>query len=161
MFLFSNLGYAQSFFERVHFEASTGAGIENKGITPLDFSFKAHVDMLSRMYVFFSLENNLAHLNDNETKTYYKSNSLGGGVGVQLLGKNSTTHALDARMKVLTCVGNTDWKRTSFDACLTWYIKNNKTMFSPVVELGYRFLNSRTKGINNYGNAYLSFGIRY
>ena len=34
-------------------------------------------------------------------------------------------------------------------------------MFSPVVELGYRFMDFRTNGFENYGNAYLSFGIRY
>lgn len=34
---------AQTFMDQIHFEVTSGAGIENKGITPIDFSFKTHV----------------------------------------------------------------------------------------------------------------------
>jgi hypothetical protein len=51
------------------------------------------------------------------------------------------------------------WKRATYDASLAWYLKSPK--FSPVVELGYRYLDSKTTGIDNYGNVYASIGIRY
>ena len=68
-------------------------------------------------------------------------------------------HALDVRVKSLSTLGNPDWKRNTYDASLAWYLKTEK--FSPIVELGYRYLDSRTKGIDNYGNAYLTIGLRY
>ena len=66
-------------------------------------------------------------------------------------------HALDVRVKSLST--SPDWKRNTYDASLAWYLKTEK--FSPIVEFGYRYLDSRTKGIDNYGNAYLTIGLRY
>lgn len=63
------------------------------------------------------------------------------------------------RAKAMGSLANPDWKRTTYDASLAWYMNAGK--FSPVVELGYRFLDSRTKGVANYGGAYLSIGLRY
>ena len=160
-FLFSSVAYAQSATEKLHFEATAGTGLKSKGITPLDFSFKANFDITSRLYVFASTETNLSYYKENAIKTYCKGQSLGGGLGVELLGEKSQPHALGARIKVLATIGHADLSRTSYDAGLVWYIKRNKTMFSPVVELGYRFMDFRTNGFENYGNAYLSFGIRY
>lgn len=152
---------AQSFVDKLHFETTIGTGIKNNGITPLDFSFNAHFDVISKMYAFASTETNFSYYNKNEIKTYSKGQSLGGGLGVKLLGKKSTSHALDARMKVLTNIGHADLSRTSYDASLVWYIKRNKALFSPVVEFGYRFIDYRTKGFDNYNNVYLSLGLRY
>lgn len=79
--------------------------------------------------------------------------------GFKLLNGVKGKHALDVRVKSLSTLGNPDWKRNTYDASLAWYLKTEK--FSPIVELGYRYLDSRTKGIDNYGNAYLTIGLRY
>lgn len=150
---------AQTFMERLHFEVATGAGMKSKYITPVDFSFKANVDLTSGMYVFVSSEGNQSFYKNDDVKTYYNGESFGGGLGVKLLGKKSASHALDVRMKVLTSIGNADWKRTSYDVNVAWYLKSN--VFSPVVEIGYRYIDSLTGAIGNYGNVYLSVGIRY
>jgi hypothetical protein len=47
----------------------------------------------------------------------------------------------------------------TYDASLAWYLKSQK--FSPVVELGYRYIKSKTTGIDNYGDVYVSVGLRY
>ena len=152
-------GYAQSFMDRTHFEVTAGAGIENKGITPIDFSFKAHVEFVSISYLFVSVEDNVSLYRNDNLKTYYNGVSVGGGLGVKLLNKLESIHALDIRAKALSSVGCPTWERTSYDISLAWYIKSGR--FSPIVELGYRFIDSHTKGINNCGNAFLSIGFRY
>lgn len=71
-------------------------------------------------------------------------------------------YALDLRVKALGSVGGADWKRTTYDASLAWYLRSGKThSFTPVVELGYRYIDSRTNGLDNMGNFYGSFGLRF
>lgn len=150
---------AQTFIERTHFEVSAGSGIKNHGITPVDFSFKLHVDVIPVLYLFVTAEDNLSLYKNNETKAYVNGASLGGGLGVRLLNHIKTAHALDIRAKSLDSLGKPDWKRTIYDISLAWYMKPGR--FSPIVELGYRFLHSHTNSFDNYGNAYLSIGLRY
>ena len=150
---------AQTFKERVCFESSVAKGLKSKGITPIDFSFKLHADLIPMAYIFVSAEENISLYKEDNINTYINGSSVGGGVGIKLLNKAKSNHALDIRFKSLTTVGNTDFKRTSYDASLAWYMKKNK--FSPVVELGYRYLDSRTDVFDNYGNVYLSLGLRY
>ena len=150
---------AQTFKERFYFETSVASGVKNNGITPIDFSFKFHVDVIPLAYIFISAEDNISLFKEGKAKTYINGESLGGGVGVKLLNRTKGSHALDLRFKSLSSIGGTDFKRTSYDASLAWYMNNLK--FSPIVELGYRYLDSRTNGFDNYGNAYITFGLRY
>ncbi len=151
--------HAQTFKDRIHFETTAGIGIKNNGITPVDFSFRFHMDVLPIFYVFITAEDNIFLYKNDEAKTYSKGASLGGGLGVKLLNSKKSNQAIDVRVKALGNLGSPDWKYTTYNASLAWYIKSDK--FSPVVEFGYRFLDSCTKGRDNYGNAYLSIGLRY
>lgn len=152
-------GQAQTFMERTHFEVSAGTGVKSNGVIPLDFSFKYYVDVIPVLYLFIGVEDNLTLYNHGIDKTYVNGASLGGGIGVRLLNSTKGIHALDIRAKSLGSLGKPDWKRTTYDVSLAWYIKTVK--FSPVVELGYRFIDSHTEGFDNCGNAYLSIGFRY
>ena len=80
-------------------------------------------------------------------------------MGVKLLDRVKSIHALDIRAKALSSVGCPSWKRSSYDVSLAWYLKSYR--FSPVVELGYRFIDSHTSGLDNCGNVFLSIGFRY
>ena len=151
--------HAQTFMDRIHFEFSAGTGMENKGITPVDFSFKSQVEFVSISYLFVTVEDNISLYKNKEVKTYYNGVSLGGGLGVKLLDSVKSIHALDVRAKALSSVGCPSWKRSSYDISLAWYLRSYR--FSPVVELGYRFIDSHTSGLSNYGNAFLSIGFRY
>lgn len=97
---------AQSFMDRTHFEVTAGAGIENKGITPIDFSFKAHVEFVSISYLFVAVEDNVSLYRNDNVKTYYNGVSIGGGLGVKLLNNVKSIHALDIRAKALSSVGS-------------------------------------------------------
>ena len=85
--------------------------------------------------------------------------SAGSGVKHHGITPVDFSFKLHVRVKSLSTLGSPDWKRNTYDASLAWYLKTEK--FSPIVELGYRYLDSRTKGIDNYGNAYLTIGLRY
>lgn len=126
---------------------------------PVDFSFKLHVDLLPFAYIFIAAEDNIALYKNDSAKSYSNGCSMGGGLGFKLLNGVKGKHALDVRVKSLSTLGSPDWKRNTYDASLAWYLKTEK--ISPIVELGYRYLDSRTKGIDNYGNAYLTIGLRY
>ena len=120
------------------------------------------VDIVPSLYAFVAYEGNKSLYKSDDVKTYLSGESLGGGLGVKFLNKVETIHALDLRVKALTSVGGVDWKRTTYDASLAWYLRGKKThCFTPVVEMGYRYINSRKKGLDNMGNFYCSFGLRF
>lgn len=151
--------HAQAIKDRIHFEIATGTGIRSKGITLMDFSFKAHVDVIHPIYLYITAEGNKSLYKRNEGKTYYNGESIGGGIGINILGNKSMSHALDARLKILSSVGNADWKRISYDASIVWYLKS--VIFSPVIEFGFRHINSRNTFMDNFNNVYVSLGVRY
>lgn len=150
---------AESFMKRVHFEAALGGGTRNHNLTPLDPSFRVGVDIIPVLYVFATVEDNISLYKDDNIKTYSRGTGLGGGLGVKFLNSVPGPNALDLRMKVLGTVGNSSMKRTTYDASLAWYLKSKK--FSPLAEIGYRYLDSRTTGIRNSSHLYISIGMRY
>lgn len=160
LFVMAGSANAQQFVDRLHFEATANTGYKSKDKTPIDFSFKAGIDVVPRLYVFFTSEENKTLYKKDDVKTYYDGSSLGGGLGVKLLNSDKTTQSLDIRAKVLSSVGNPDWKRTTYDASVAWYL-SGKQRFSPVLELGYRYIDSRSNNISNYGSLYVGIGIRY
>lgn len=150
---------AQAFQDRLHCEISTGQGPKAKGITPFDISMKIHVDIIPMTYAFINLEENIALYKRNDVKTYFHGTSLGGGLGVKLLNSVKTNHALDVRLQALGSLGNPDWKRTTYDASLAWYLKNKK--YSPIIQFGYRHIDSRNDAIDDYDNIYMALGLRF
>ena len=153
--------YSQSFADRIHFEASAGAGSKYECMKPLDISFKVDVDIVKKLYAFIDEENNHNLYKDGDFRTYYSSANLGGGLGVRLLDSEKTKHKLDLRAGVLSSIGNADWKKTTYAVGLAWYLGSKSHTFSPVVEMGYRYANSRTEGLKNYSGFYMSIGLRY
>ena len=155
--------YGQSFADRLHFEATVGSGFKSKNIQPLDVSAKIGVDIIPSLYAYIAYEGNKSLYEKGDERTYFSGESLGGGVGVKFLNSVKTPHALDLRVKALTSIGGADWKRTTYDASLAWYLRSEKKsrIFTPVVEMGYRYIDSRTTGLDNMGNFYMSFGIRF
>ena len=158
----TNRTYPQSFLDRLHFEASTGIGIKNKGITPLNLSFKTQLDIVKNYYAFFAIEDSKTLYQKENVKSYLNSENIGGGLGVKLLNADKNDYALDFRLKLLSSMGNADLKKTTFESCIALYITNNASQkFSPIIELGYRFMESHTTGIGNYSNVYMTLGLRY
>lgn len=150
---------AQTFKERTYFELTAGSGLRYKGISPKDFSFRLNVDLVPITYIFIAVDDNILLYKNDGVNTYYNGYGIGGGLGFKLFNRLKSKHAIDIRVKSLSSLGCSKWKRNTYDVSIAWYLKSEK--FSPVVELGYRYLDSRTKGFSNYGNAYMSIGLRY
>ncbi len=89
------------------------------------------VDIVPSLYAFVAYEGNKSLYKSDDVKTYLSGESLGGGLGVKFLNKVETIHALDLRVKALTSVGGVDWKRTTYDASLAWYLRGKKPTVSP------------------------------
>ena len=75
--------HAQAFKEMTFFELSAGSGVKHHGITPVDFSFKLHVDLLPFAYIFIAAEDNIALYKNDGAKSYSNGCSMGGGLGLQ------------------------------------------------------------------------------
>ena len=153
--------YSQSFADRIHFEASAGAGAKYQCMRPMDITFKVNVDIVKKLYAYIAEENNHNLYKDGDFKTYYDSANLGGGLGVKLLDNDNTIHKLDLRAGVLSSLGNADWKHTTYGVGLAWYLGPKSRAFSPVVEMGYRYADTHTEGMKNYSGFYMSIGLRY
>lgn len=117
------------------------------------------MDIVKSFYAFVAIEDSKTLYKNEDIKSYLNSENIGGGLGVKFLNAGKNTHSLDLRIKLLNSIGNADWKKTTFDSSIAWYMPHEK--FSPVVELGYRFMNSHTAGIDNYSNIYMTLGLRY
>lgn len=151
--------FSQTFQERMSFEVVSEAGLKIKGTMPIDFSFRFLLDIIPISYIFVDVEENVSLHSKSLNKYYTNGQYLGGGIGFKMLNKSNTNHALDFRIKALGNVGKTDWKHTTYDVCMSWYLNN--VMFSPLVEFGYRFMDSRIKEISDYNGIYMSIGLRY
>lgn len=153
---------AQTFEDRIHAELAAGTGTKSKGMQSVDLSVKAGIDIIPHLYAFANVESNYSLYDRNDVRTWYKGQSIGGGLGAQLWTKKQSTDALDLRVKVLTSIGGSDWKRTTYDVSLAWYLQSPKRrVFTPVVEIGYRHINSRTMGLDNTNALYASIGLRF
>ena len=150
---------ALSFSDRLHFEAAAGTGVKMHGITPLDYSFKLNVDVAPRFYVSVVTETEKSLYKDDKIKTYFNGESLGGGMGYNFYDNNNSSHVLGIRTKIMSSIFKADCKRTTYDVFLSWYTKTRR--FSPVIELGYRYIKSRSVELRNYSNVYMTLGIRY
>lgn len=150
---------AQSFSDRLHFEAAAGTGVKMHGITPLDYSFKLNVDVAPRFYVSVVTETEKSLYKDDKIKTYFNGESLGGGMGYNFYDNNNSSHVLGIRTKIMSSIFKADCKRTTYDVFLSWYTKSGG--ISPVVELGYRYIKSHSAQLRNYSNVYMTLGVRY
>lgn len=156
---FPNVTYSQSLEKRMNFEIVGGTGLKNKGTVPIDFSFRFLFKIVPISYVFVDVEEDVSLHSEGQKRYYTSGHYIGGGLGLSMLNKLKTNHALDIRIKALGNVGKTNWKHTTYDACLSWYLKN--VGFSPIVELGYKFMDSKIDSYSNYNSIYMSIGLRY
>ena len=151
---------ADSYWDDVHFEYVAGIGYKSNSMRPSDFAFRIHTKFISRTYLFTSLEENLVLYDNNSDKTYYSGFAGGGGLGVTLLGaKEESSCALDLRaLVVANSVKKVEWQRVSYELALAFYLKSHR--WTPIVELGYRYTDSRT-GPDDFGRVYLRLGLRF
>ncbi len=101
-------------------------------------------------------ESTVGLYDDDNTKTHFSSNALGGGLAYKFM-KSTDGGSVDARFIVAQTIGGCDWKKTVYDAGIQWKMRGG---LSPTMSLGFRHENSHTTGIPNMNIIYGSIGIR-
>jgi len=112
-----------------------------------------------RFYALAQVESTLM-LKKAETKTYFTSLNLGGGVGVHLATMKSAKldGLIDLKLTAGSTIGNSDWKYTFYDFGIQ--AKFNRNVL-PVLGFGYRRYSSRQDAIPNHNGIYVSLGFLF
>ncbi len=157
----------QPLARRFSFAVSGAVGARHRNVTPLFAGIDIGFEFVPRVFVFARAEA-LAGLHEaDDVRTYALSKSLGGGLGVRLLGRwqdayaTSSSQSIDLRASVGSTYGSNDWNYMLYDANLTWYNRGLLRGCSPTLGLGFRYMDSRTSGVRSYRNVYLAIGFRF
>lgn len=136
------------------------------GITTMADNFIAGIEPIENLRIMFDLSGMLALYNQDDVKTYHKTNvALGGGLAYRVWTNKSNNglfagrDAVDVRAIFTTTTGKPDWKYNNYSIGLTLYDRDNHKI-SPTLGIGYHYIKSRTQGISNQSNIYLEIGLR-
>lgn len=75
-----------SILDHLTFDLDASVGMENKGMTPTTLNFALGYQLTPRFYAFAKTEGSINLYKKDDVKTYFKSQTLGGG-----LASNSST----------------------------------------------------------------------
>ena len=138
-------------------EAAISSSPKQHGITPLQHDLLFGFQVTPRLSLMADWQSMLALYKGNEEKTYYVSDyALGGALGYMVYGRKGKD-AIDLRVKATMTVGHAEWKYTQYEVGLVYYDYNRKK--GPVIGLGYRFTDSRTKSLDNLSNIFVQVGL--
>ena len=105
----------QPLARRFSFAVSGAVGARHRNVTPLFAGIDIGFEFVPRVFVFARAEA-LAGLHEaDDVRTYALSKSLGGGLGVRLLGRwqdayaPSSSHSIALRASVGSTYGSHDW----------------------------------------------------
>lgn len=147
------------------FGVNGGVGLPQHDVTPFFYGVNAGYEFVPRLYVLGRLEVVTGLYEKDGERTWSQAGNLGAGLGYRLLGakpsKRGVADCLDLRVLAGASVGHATWKQTFYDAGLEWYCRGRRFSVTPTIGLGYRYVDSRTTGVRNYGSAYLSIGFRF
>ncbi|MCR4773278.1 MAG: DUF481 domain-containing protein [Prevotella sp.] len=151
----------KSFADRLMFEINMGAGVKQHGITPITATFNAGVNVTKRFYAFASVEGMTGLYKNGAVKTYERAANIGGGLGYNLWTNKSGSDALDLKASATTTVGGSNWKNTAYTVQLVEYLGAKNSSVKPFFGLGYRYIDSHHSAFANYGNVYVTIGLRF
>lgn len=150
-----------SFMDKCLVEVGVNGGFKNKGYAPLTMNVNFGYHFVPRLYAFAKVEGML-HLYDKDgTKTYLRSQDLGGGLGVVLTNPKVNSDAVDLRVSLTNSIGNADWKHTAYDVNVIWYVRHAHKRCTPYLGVGFKHINSHSAGIPNYNGVYVTAGIKF
>ncbi len=112
-------------------------------------------EFVPRVTVFARYENSIGIYKNGDARTHFSNNALGGGLEYKFAKVNNTGY-VGLKLAVLGSVGSNDWKKTIYDANISWKMRDG---ISPLLSLGFRHENSSTIGIPNMNVVYGSIGI--
>lgn len=154
-------------WDRLIFNPQLSAGFKQHDVQPMIIGANIGYEFVPRFYAFIRAEGVYGLYENDGTRTWAKSNNLGGGLGFRLLGGKEAKgtgnfkDGLDLRLMAGTSVGHASWKQTFYDAGLQYYLRGSRFAISPTLGLGYRFTDSRTNAMRDMHTVYVSLGFRF
>lgn len=141
---------------RLNLEVNALTSFRNKGMTMHGYNFDAAICIYRNLYALGSFEILSYHAKDS--KTYYNSTGLSGGLVYNIIDGEDTTIPL--KMKIGGTLGSPDWKYTFYDTSVSINQRLGKSNFAGVVGVGYRYEHSRIETMSSHGFVYVFFGIK-
>ncbi|MBQ6193262.1 MAG: hypothetical protein IJK43_02345 [Prevotella sp.] len=142
-------------------EGSMFRGFKSNDIIPIGTQLGLGYRLTNRFYPMLTVEYLSGHYKTTDIKTFYDSGNLGIALGYSLLKKEendfSFLNNIDIRVNAGTTVGHTDWKYLYYGAELKLGFRKNNT---PIIGIGYRYIDSHTETIDDYKGFYVSLGLR-
>lgn len=157
----------QSFFERLSASCNLSVGLQNKNTTPLMMGVDFGYEVLPRLRVLFKMDYAMALRSVEGVRTYDNALLLGGGLSYRLFGGKGYTQpaqakdALELQFTAGGSVGKMDWKQNYYDFGLLYTTRHRLSICTPILGLGYRYVNSHAAGMKNYGGVYATIGMRF
>lgn len=94
---------------------------------------------------------------ENDIRSYYTANTLGGGLGYQLLGSGKEKISLDLRLSLAQSIGSNSLNCTVYDSMLR--LRLGGRIFVSTVGTGFKHIHSHTAGIDSRNYLYIAFGF--
>ncbi|MCC8070494.1 MAG: hypothetical protein LIO90_01670 [Bacteroidales bacterium] len=146
--------------EKLYINLSTNAGIKHKSMAPVWLDFSAGWKVVPQLYVFGSCQPGFCIVNCEPENLSISFTDLGGGLGWRFLQNDSEFKSLDLRVSVLTTVGNSNWKHTSYGADIMWRLPSC-SLGSLAFALGYKFYDIRSSSLPSMGTVTATIGFSF
>lgn len=126
------------------------------GVGEWSGAVSASYTFMRNVYTLVHYEQGQATQTTAGARSYVNTKALGAGLGYKVLSIGSGT--MDIQAKVLSHIGNSEWKKTSFCAGIQWTIRSG---ISPTMRLEYRHNTSHTAAIPSSNVVCASVGIKF
>ena len=125
-------------------------GFDRAGMHTRSYSLRSGYEVLPKFVPFYQLETQIGLYHKGQEKDYFNTVNMGLGARYNLIPQIGV-HGLWA-----TSLGNRGWKYNLYEVGVT--LKGSRKQ-SQTLGFGYRFVDSRTKGIDDYKGFFVSVGF--
>lgn len=130
----------------------------NTGLKTLEWTIDVGYNIFDWLAVSAKTDLSAGMLNENNTKTYFVTETLGAGLSFYLLKKDFGV--LSVRVFSGTVFNDPDWRYTYYSGGVYYSFGNGK--FKPAIGFGVKYYNTnKIFNIDDYLRIYCSFGFRF
>jgi hypothetical protein len=126
-------------------------GFDHSGMHTRSYSHQVGYKVTRNFYPLIHVGTMIGLYHRGEEKDYFNTANIGAGVGFSIIPQ------LDVHALYNTSMGNRGWKYNTYEVGLTL---KGKTRSSETYGFGYRYVNSRTEGVDDYKGLFVSIGFR-
>lgn len=129
-----------------------GAGLKNHGMETRNFNVQAGYEVLPRLNPFIQAEGLLGLYHRGDTKTYFNTTNIGAGLSYGIIPD------IDVYGMWGTSVKSNGWKYNAYEAGL---MLKSHGKGSVAVGIAYKFVDSRSAGVDDYKGIVFTAGFRW